>query len=182
MDLCQHDQDADAGEHAVDHRRRDRPEPAADPQRAGQELDGARSDEDGAQRVDAVLTHELEDDDGEARGRAADLKRRAGEEADDDTADDSGDQAALGRYTGGHGDAHAEGHRHEEDDEGRGKVPCQGWRDQSGEGGAHGNLPYSAATAWEPTKVGAATRAAEVWATGTSSASSIATKRPRSPQ
>ena len=74
----------------------------------------------GAQLVDldAVALDELEHEDAQARGRAADLERRAGEVADDDAADDAGDYAGRGRHAGRNRYAHAERQGDQKHDDG----------------------------------------------------------------
>ena len=130
MDLRQQDQHADAGEHAVHDSGRDRPEPTADAQGTSRELEDARENEHRPEHAEAVRPHELEHDDGKARGGPAHLQRRAREQAHHDAADDTRDQAALGRYAGRNGDAHAEGQRHEEDHEGGWQILREGGRQQ----------------------------------------------------
>jgi hypothetical protein len=125
VELARDDQHADAGQHAVHDGRRDGAEPVAQLGGAGDQLDQAGDHQDRTQHGQAVLGDDLEDDDGQAGGGTADLQGRAGQGADDDAADDAGDQAALGRDAGGDGDAHAEGHRHQEDDDRGDEVPRQ---------------------------------------------------------
>jgi hypothetical protein len=98
VELADHDQHADAGEHAVDDGGRDRAEPAAEAEHAGDDLDQSGEHQDRAERRKTLIADEFEHDDGEAGGGAADLQRRSGERTDDDAADDAGDQALFGRH------------------------------------------------------------------------------------
>ena len=125
MELADDDQRADACQHAVDDGGRDRAEIAAQTQYAGAELEQAGKHENGAKRAQPVVPHEFEDDDREAGGGAADLERGTGQKADDDTADDPRHQAFLGRDARGDGDAHAQRHRDEEDDDRGGEIACE---------------------------------------------------------
>ncbi len=87
------------------------------------ELHGAGEHERREEDVEAAeLADGGEDDGSEAGGGAADHEVRAAERCDDETADDAGDEARHEGRTGGQGHAEAERERHQEDDEGRGKV------------------------------------------------------------
>ena len=125
VELRGEDQHADAGQHAVDHRRRDGAEPLAELAQAGDELDEAGEQHDDADHLEAELLDELQHEHREAGGRAAHLQRRAGDGADDDAADDAGDDAGRRRHAGGDRDAHAQRQRHEEDDDGRQEVATE---------------------------------------------------------
>jgi len=155
-------------QHAVDHGGGDGPEPLAQLQRAGHQLDQAGHQQERAQHRKAVLGDDLEDNDGQARGGAADLQGRAGQGADDDPADDARDQAALSRDAGGDGDAHAQRHRHQEDDDRGGEVTRQDRREAELAarrllGGGDGGLGHSAAM---PRWSAATMRRDGRWATG----------------
>lgn len=61
------------GEHPVYHRRRGDPEPAAQAQPPGEQLDGAGEQQDRPEHGHPVGTHQFEDQHREAGRRAADL-------------------------------------------------------------------------------------------------------------
>ena len=122
MELADHDQRTDTGKHAVHHRRADRAEQPAHFQRACDKLEKACQQQDRAKGFDPVLANELEYNDGKASGGTADLKGRACEQADDDAANDACHQPLFGSHTRGDGNAHAQGHRHEEDHDRSGEV------------------------------------------------------------
>ncbi|MCY1180342.1 hypothetical protein D9M73_207760 [compost metagenome] len=107
MHLGQHDQHADTGEHAVHHRRRRDPKPAAQAQAPGEQLQQAGQQQDRAEHRHAMLAHQFEYQHRQAGCRTADLQRRAGQPTDDNAADDPGDQALGRRHARGNGDAHA---------------------------------------------------------------------------
>jgi hypothetical protein len=127
---------ADPGEHAVDDGGRDRTEPAADLEDAGNKLNQPGEDQDRPQCRQALVTDQLEHDDGKASGGAADLQGGTGQRPHDDAADDASDQAFFRRHTRRDGDAHAQGHRHQKHDDRRGKIPrshCQRRQFETGE-------------------------------------------------
>ena len=123
--LRQHDKDADTGEHAVDHGGGRYTKPAAQAQRAGDQLDQAGEQQYRAERGHALGAHQLEHQYGEPRRRATDLQRRAREKTDHQAADDAGDQALGRRHAGGDGDAHAQRQGDEKDHHGCQCVPWQ---------------------------------------------------------
>ena len=122
-DLLQDDQQADAREHPLDHGGREEVSEDARAGDAEEQLEDARQD-DGDQEglVAAEGVDRLEDDHRQSGRRARDTQGRPAERADEDAADDSGDQAGEERGTGGQGDAEAERHGHEEDDDSGGDV------------------------------------------------------------
>lgn len=119
------DDQADAGEHALDHGHRDGAEPAPALQGAQYQLEQSRGQDDHAQGGQAVRLDGFVDQDGQARGRSADLETAARQQAGEQAADDSGDQAEFGRDPRGDGDAHAQREGDKEDDKGGGDVTTQ---------------------------------------------------------
>ncbi len=115
--LAEHDDQADAGEHALHHGDGDGTEPAAEARQAQDHLEQPGGQHDRAERAETELRDRLVDEHGESGGRTADLEPAAGQEADDQPADDSGDQTQFGRYSGGDGDADAHRQCDQEDDE-----------------------------------------------------------------
>ena len=108
MNLRQHDQHANPGQHAVDHRRRGDAKPAAQAQTPGNQLQEAGQQQDRPQHQHAVLAHQFEHQYRQTRRRAADLQRRAGQPAHHQAADDASDQALGRRHAGRNRDAHAQ--------------------------------------------------------------------------
>ena len=115
--MAQHDQQADAGEHAVHDGRRDRAKPVTDTQRTGDNLERAGKKDDKAQGHNALFLHDFENEHGEARRRSADLQGRASQKTDDDAADDSGHKTGFRRHPRSDGNAHAERQCYQEDDQ-----------------------------------------------------------------
>lgn len=115
--LAQHDDQADAAEHALHHGDGDGAEPAAEARQAQYHLEQSGGQHDGAECAEAEFLDGLVDEHGESGGRSADLELAARQEADDEPADDAGDQAQFGRYSGGDGDSDAQRQRDQEDDE-----------------------------------------------------------------
>ncbi len=100
VELGGEDQDADAGEHAVNDGRRDRAKPLAELHHAGQHLDETGKEHDCAKHFDAEILDQLIDENRQTRSRARDLQGRAGNGADNDAADDPGYDARRRRQTG----------------------------------------------------------------------------------
>jgi hypothetical protein len=96
VELARGDEHADAGEHAVDDRRRHRAEPLPEPHRTRRELHQPGEEHDHAQSRGPVLLEQLPDDHAEPRRGAAHLERRPGQGADDEAADDAGDEPRAG--------------------------------------------------------------------------------------
>ncbi len=115
MHLRQHDQHANPGEHAVNHRRCRHAKPAAQFQAPGDQLQETRQQQNRPEHVDAMLAHQFEDQHRQARRRPTDLQRRPGDPAHHQTTDDAGDQAFGRRKPRGNGDAHAQGQGDQED-------------------------------------------------------------------
>src|SRR5690606_33606664 len=92
VELGDGDGDADACQHAVDDRGAHRERAAGHAQTAEAELGETGEDGDGAGRAPSVLLDEVGGDDGESRGRTADLERTAADPPGDDSADGGGDQ------------------------------------------------------------------------------------------
>jgi hypothetical protein len=91
VELADDDQDADAGEHAVDDGGGDGAEPLAEPEEAGGDLDGAGEEEGDAEGGQAVLLDEFLNHDGQTGRGAADLQGRPGDGPDEQAADDARD-------------------------------------------------------------------------------------------
>ena len=110
VELTGENEHTDAGEHALDDRGRNRPEPAAEAGDARGELNRAGGEDHDPEHLEAEarVLHELIDDDQQARGRAAHLERRPREGADEDAADDARDEAEGRRDAAGQRDADAE--------------------------------------------------------------------------
>ncbi|MNJ71965.1 hypothetical protein D3C77_685670 [compost metagenome] len=73
MHLRKHDQHANPGEHAVNHRRRGHAEPAAQAQATGQQLQQAGQQQDWPEHGHAVLAYQLEHQYRQTGSGAADL-------------------------------------------------------------------------------------------------------------
>lgn len=121
MKLGGEDQHADAGQHALDDRRRHGPEPLPQAKQAGEELHRPGHHHDQAQCGEAVYRNELADDHCQTGGRAADLQRTAGQQAHHQAADDARNDAhgrgLLRRNARCNGDAHTQGQGHQEHDD-----------------------------------------------------------------
>lgn len=115
--LAEHDDQADAGEHALHHGDGDGAEPAAEARQAQHHLEQPGGQHDRTERAEPEFLDRLEDEHGESGGGAADLELAARQKADDEPADDAGDQAQFVRHSGGDGDADAQWQRDQEDDE-----------------------------------------------------------------
>jgi len=125
VQLGEGDGDADAGEHAMDHRRGDDEGAARHLKVTEEELNKASTGGRQTDRLPAELIHESEDDDRQAGSRTGNLQRRAGQKSGDDAAGDGSDQAGDHRGSGRQGDAQRKRHRHQEDYQGGGKVATQ---------------------------------------------------------
>jgi len=125
VQLRQRDRDADAGEHAVHDRRRDRRGVAADAEEPEADLQQPGAHRDHARRLPSEPGHELGDDDRQAGGGPGDLQRRPAEKPGDHTTDDGGDEPGHDRRTGRQRDAERQRDGDEEDDDGGGHIGAQ---------------------------------------------------------
>ena len=100
VQLGEGDGDADASQHAVDHRRGDDEGAARHLEIAEEELHQAGTGGREADRLPTQLLHESEDDDRQAGSRTRDLQRRARQEAGDDAAGDRTDETGDHRGSG----------------------------------------------------------------------------------
>ncbi len=126
MHLRQHDQHANSRQHAVHHRRRGNPEPAAQAQTPGQQLQQAGQQQDRPEHGHAMLAYQFEYQYRQASGRSTDLQRGTGEKTHDNTADNAGNQAFGGRHARSDRNAHAQRQGHQEDHHRRQQLTRQG--------------------------------------------------------
>jgi hypothetical protein len=122
-DLLQDDQQADSGEHSLDHGRGKEVGEGAGPQQAEHDLEHAREHHRQQERLEAAeILDRAEHDDRETGGGTRDAERRAAEAADHDPADDARDESGEERGAAREGDAEAERDGHEEDHDSRRDV------------------------------------------------------------
>ncbi len=125
MHLGQHDQHADARQHAVDHRWRRDPEPATQAQAPGQQLQQPGQQQDRPEHGHPMLAHQLEHQHRQPGRRPADLQGRARQPAHHQATDDPGDQALGRRQARGNGDPHAQGQGHQKHHHRSQQLPWQ---------------------------------------------------------
>jgi hypothetical protein len=114
--LLEDEDDADAGQHPLDHRGR---EVVADDARAQEARDDLKDagDHDGEQEgLKAQVVDGRENDHGHPGRGAADAERRPADQRHDQAADDAGDHAGGQRGAGRQRDTEAQGQRDQEDD------------------------------------------------------------------
>jgi hypothetical protein len=124
VELRRKDQHADPGQHPVDDRRRNGPEPLAKLHHPGQHLQGARDQPDHAQHDEAMFVDQLEHENGHARRRPAHLQRRTGQAADHQASDNACNQPQCRGRTRCNGNAHAQGQGNKEHDDRGQKIPA----------------------------------------------------------
>ncbi|MCY1238900.1 hypothetical protein D9M72_516600 [compost metagenome] len=125
MQLLQHNGDADAREHGMDHHRCDGQRDAAHPCQSEQCLEHAGCRGDGAGDGPAELFDQAGNDHGQSGGGSTDLQRGTTQAAGDDPAHGGGDQAGHDRGAGGGRDSQRQRDGHQEHHQRRRQVPAE---------------------------------------------------------